>query len=80
MDPFFLTYEITTVASSGRDVPIASIDIPIIVCSNPNEVNISRELSKNTLPPKKIPKNVNIYLKYIKFENSFLSSSFRTSS
>ena len=25
IDPFFLTYEITTVASSGRDVPIASI-------------------------------------------------------
>ena len=72
MDPFFLTYEITTVASSGRDVPIARMDIPIIVCSNPNEVNISRELSKNTFPPMKMPKNANINLKYTKFENSFI--------
>ena len=64
---------ITTVANSGKDVPIANIEIPIIVSSSPNEVNILRELSKKTLPPIKIPKNDIINFKYVRLENLFFS-------
>ena len=40
-------------------MPMAKIDIPIIVSSNPKVVNILSELSKNIFPPIKMPINEN---------------------
>ena len=52
-------YEITMVANSGKDVPIAKTVIPITVSETPKDKKILRELSKNNFPPINSPKNDN---------------------
>ena len=58
IEPLFLIQATITVTNSGKDVPIAKIDIPIIVSDRPKYFERSREPSKNNFPPIKIPMKV----------------------